>query len=358
MFERLSTFAGSFDLDRAELVCAGEGIDDSRGLGTAGRARRQVDGRRANLRGRGRGTGCWKRCASSVVSGWPNVPSTTRRTRRTYRCTSTSPSGPAIGLGGPDEAHWAEELDASFDDMREAHACAVIDGDVDRAIRLVVALREYAWRRIRYELLAWADATVTMPCATEHPMYPVALGVIAYGRFVRGELDAAVEVGEAAVAAARQARHTHLRARRTGLGNALFFLDREVEACEWMDRMLEAATAARFAELCSRHAHYMRSVAETSLGNRDGGADLARAVGRRRRTSARSPTRSRSGRLRPRRVVRGDRSRAGAAPSRRQRAPRRGRREPVDPRVRAHRESLAAGEVGKAGRRRFAATTT
>ena len=66
----------------------------------------------------------------------------------------------------------------------------------------MVALREYAWRRIRYELLAWADATVALPGAADHPLYPVALGVVAYGRFVRGELDRAIEVGEQALAAA------------------------------------------------------------------------------------------------------------------------------------------------------------
>jgi predicted ATPase/DNA-binding SARP family transcriptional activator len=273
VFDRLSTFAGSFDLERAELVCAGDGINE---VEVSGLLVALVD--------------------KSMVVAEPSGPHARYRLLETLRefgrerLAERTDAGmahaaharvhidlaeqAAVGLDGPDEAHWVEELDASFDDMREAHATALADGDTDRAIRLVVALREYAWRRIRYELLAWADATVTMPCATEHTMYPVALGVIAYGRFVRGELDASVEAGEAAGGAAvRLGTPTYGLAERA-IGNALFYLDREVEACEWMDRMLDAATAVDSPSLIA-HANYMRSVAETSVGNRDGGAAFA-----------------------------------------------------------------------------------
>ena len=82
-----------------------------------------------------------------------------------------------------------DDLTASFDDVRDAHRAAVAAGDVDSALRIVIGVREYAWRRIRYEHLAWADLTVAMPGASEHELSPVLLGVVAYGHFVRGELE-------------------------------------------------------------------------------------------------------------------------------------------------------------------------
>ena len=65
-----------------------------------------------------------------------------------------------------------EELTASFDDMRDAHRAAVAAGDVDSAMRIVIGVREYAWRRIRYEHLAWADATVAMAGASDARALP------------------------------------------------------------------------------------------------------------------------------------------------------------------------------------------
>ena len=120
------------------------------------------------------------------------------------------------------------------------------------ALRLVVALREYAWRRIRYELLTWAGTTVDTPAAAEHVLYPIALGIVAYGGFVRGELAAAVETGERAVHIAAQMQISTAGLAERAIGNALFYQDREVEAIPWMDRMTAAATTLRDPSLVAR----------------------------------------------------------------------------------------------------------
>jgi hypothetical protein len=138
----------------------------------------------------------------------------------------------------------------------------------------VVALREYAWRLIRYELLTWADASVAAPSAEDHPLFPVALGIVAYGRFVRGELDPAIEAGERAVAAAIRLGAPTMGLAERAIGNARFYQDRAAEASAWTDRMIAAATALDVPSLIA-HAYYMRSAAETSLGNSEGGAALA-----------------------------------------------------------------------------------
>jgi hypothetical protein len=181
----------------------------------------------------------------------------------------------ARGLGGPDEAKWMAELEASFDDVREAHGAAVAADDVDQALRIVIGVREYAWRRIRYEHLAWADVTVAMPGARDHALYPVALGVVAYGRFVRGELAEAVTAGEHAVAEAERLGALTAGLAERALCNALFYLQREQEAFYWWDRMVDAAVATGAPGIVA-HAYYMLSVGRTSIGDTAGGTRISK----------------------------------------------------------------------------------
>ena len=148
-------------------------------------------------------------------------------------------------MTGPDEARWTRELDAAFDDVREAHGVALAGGNVDLAIRLVVGIREYSWRRIRYELLAWADVTVTAPGADDHPLFPVLLGVVAYGRFVRGEAVGTIEAGERAVDVADKLGTSTLGLAERAVANAYFYREQTDDAVVWSDRMLAIAAGAR-----------------------------------------------------------------------------------------------------------------
>ena len=101
------------------------------------------------------------------------VPTPTRSATRTSRCTRSCRATPPAGLERParSASGWRSST-ASFDDVRDAHRAAVAAGDVDSALRIVIGVREYAWRRIRYEHLTWADATVAMPGASDHELYP------------------------------------------------------------------------------------------------------------------------------------------------------------------------------------------
>jgi predicted ATPase len=273
LFERLSIFAGSFDLERAERACAGHGIeqiDISDVLATLV-DKSMVTAERSGPRTRYRELETLREFGRERLAARPEWAAI-RTAHAEVHVGLAEQAG--AGLGGPDEARWVDELDATFDDMREAHASALADGDVDRALRLVAALREYAWRLIRYELLTWADASVAAPGAEDHPLFPVALGIVAYGRFVRGELDPAIDAGERAVAAAVRLAAPTMGLAERAIGNARFYQDRPAEACAWTDRMIAAATALDAPTLIA-HAYYMRSAAETSLGNSERGAALA-----------------------------------------------------------------------------------
>ena len=208
------------------------------------------------------------------MSNSPHAPRATPSAPRTCAAHVDLAETAAAGLLGPDEHHWVGELDAAFDDMREAHSIAVATGDVGQALRLVVALREYAFRRIRYELMAWTDTAVEMDGAEQHALYPFALAIVAYGRFVRGELVEAVDAGRRAVEAAAWFGSSTGGLAERAVANAIFYLGKEHEALTWMDRMVEAAEAVGTPGHVA-HAYYMRSVAETSVGDPSGGAALA-----------------------------------------------------------------------------------
>ena len=166
----------------------------------------------------------------------------------------------------------------------------------------------------------------------------------------------AIEAGEQAMAAAARLGVATAGLAERAIGNALFYLRREDEAIPLMDRMIDAAKATGAPSLVA-HAYYMRSVAETSVGNPAGGTRAGGVVGRRRHRE-REPDRAGAGRLRPRRVVREHRSRPCARAARPQRATRGVGRQPLDPRLRAHREPGDPGPARATPRRRWRSTAT
>ena len=176
-------------------------------------------------------------------------------------------------LAGPDEASAVTMLDRDFDNLRAAHLWSIEESDIDMALRLVAGLREYSFRCMHAEITIWADAAIALPGAGRHDRYPVAVGVAAYGRFVRGDLESAIELGERAIAAAGQLAIDGSGLAERALANAWFYRGDTERGVEWMDRMITSARRGSPARLA--HALYMRSVAFTSVGDNVCGAQLA-----------------------------------------------------------------------------------
>jgi predicted ATPase len=176
----------------------------------------------------------------------------------------------AAGLDTAAEAEWSDRLDRNFDNFRAAFQCATRAGDADKALRLVVALRELCFRRVHYEVAAWADAATGLPTAVAHTLHPVGLAIRGYGDWVRGDLDAAIRIAHRAVG---HGDGTGGLAERV-LGNAYFYKGDPVHALQWMEKMLAVARAGGNPAALA-HALYMRSVAYTSLGDTVRGAVLA-----------------------------------------------------------------------------------
>lgn len=180
----------------------------------------------------------------------------------------------SVGLDGLDETIWSDALDRDFDNLRAAHQTALRHDDADSALRLVAALREFAFRRIRYELISWADASTALPSATGHVQRTTVLAVSAYGRFVHGDMERAIALAHDALATGVDEPHSTSGLPERVLGNALFYMQRSDEALQWMERMLQSAQQSGNGGRVT-HALYMQSVAHTSIGDGIRGAVLA-----------------------------------------------------------------------------------
>jgi predicted ATPase len=209
LFDRLTVFAGTFTLEAAEEVCAGDGVDRAEvptlvadlvdvSLVTL------IGGRdlaRYRLLKTLRGYGLERLDRDAAGDHW-------RARHLDFYVELTRHAD--TGLRGAEEGRWVLRLDAELDDLRAAHRWAVSRGDAERALRLSTALHGYAYRTSRHELFAWAEAAARLPGAAGHPLRPLALGSAATGAWVRGDLAAARRLAQEAADAAAGGPAGHL----------------------------------------------------------------------------------------------------------------------------------------------------
>jgi predicted ATPase len=270
LFAQLCVFAGGFGLDAAEQVCAGQDVDSSRvSLVLAN----LVDKSMVQLVDEDLPR--YRLLETLREYGRDHLDGTERELVRARHAAWYLEVAERCGrsLAGPDEAIAVATLDRDFDNLRAAHRWSLEHTDVDTAVRLVAALREYSFRCMHAEITVWADGAIALPGAGAHHRYPLAVAVAAYGRFVRGDLEGAVELGECAVAAADRLGIDGSGLAERALGNAWFYRGDTERGVEWMDRMVASARRGSPARLA--HALYMRSVAFSSLGDAVGGDRFA-----------------------------------------------------------------------------------
>ena len=278
LFARLCTFAGGFGLDAVEVVC---GDDDVTPVQASVLLANLVDKSMVQLVDADQPSYRLLETLQEFGRGQLSETDRARVSERHARWYLSVAERAAAALAGPEEAEAMALLDRDFDNLRAAHIWAVDHGDIDLSLRLVAALREYAFRRMRAEILGWADEAIAAGVGT-HPRAAVVLAVAAYGRFVRGDLDGAINLGGRAMATADVTGSDCSGLAERALANAWFFRGDVVQATEWLDRMIASAREGSPARLA--HALYMRSVAFTSVGDSVRGAQLAgeaRAAARR-----------------------------------------------------------------------------
>jgi predicted ATPase/DNA-binding SARP family transcriptional activator len=99
----------------------------------------------------------------------------------------------AVGVRGPDEALWVTRIDAELPNLTTAFRWMADEGDVDRCLRLVVSLFDYAFHRIRHEVGALAEEAVRLPHADRHPLFSQAAATAGYLAWQRGLVREAEE---------------------------------------------------------------------------------------------------------------------------------------------------------------------
>lgn len=201
LFDRLSMFAGGFDLDAAEQVCAGDGVDTAE---VAGRLAQLVDHslvavdrpghrRRYRLLETLRAHGAARLEERGDLATWHG--------RHGEHFTALAALA-AAGVVGPEEARWGRILETEFANLRAAQARAAAAGEVDRALQLPGLLRVYAYYRLRDEVYGWALRALDLPGATRSPAAPAARVTAGVGCMQRGQLDRAGELAEQVLAEA------------------------------------------------------------------------------------------------------------------------------------------------------------
>jgi predicted ATPase/DNA-binding SARP family transcriptional activator len=270
LFARLSVFSGSFELDAVEGVCAGRGVSASTVsmllANLVDKSMVQVTDERSpryrlleTLREYGR--------LHLDEAEWDEV-------RARHACWYLDAAERCMTeLVGPGEPNAVVVLDREFDNLRAAHSWSIEQANVDSALRLVASLREYGFRCMRAEITGWADMAAALPGASDHTRYPVVVAVAAYGRFVRGDLEGAINFGERAISAADRLRVDCSGLAERALCNVWFYRGEVPLALHWMDLMVESAKTGSAGRLA--HACYMRSVAYTVLGDSQNGSRLA-----------------------------------------------------------------------------------
>ncbi|MGV0792666.1 BTAD domain-containing putative transcriptional regulator [Mycolicibacterium sp. XJ1819] len=207
LFERLSVFAGGFDLDAAHGVCADEpdaaDQDDTLDLLT-GLVDKSMVGVRATtavtryhvlqtLRAYGRDKLRENNCRDRLVS-------------RHARYFTDLLERAAAGVQGGDEQWWVQRLtpDAlttytapDYDNLRAAFEHLLTADDLDLALRLVAAMPEVLHLRIGYHSIGWAERAVRA-ADPDHRLFVAAVGVAARGRWVLGEFARARTLAELA----------------------------------------------------------------------------------------------------------------------------------------------------------------
>lgn len=194
LFERLSVFAGGFDLEAAHGVCADEDAteDDTLELLAA-----LVDKSMVVVRG-GVGATRYDLLETLRAFGRDRLHEKGIRDRYADRHAVYFVElfeRAAAGIRGADEQAWIELMAPTartalttpdYDNLRAAFERAMAAGDDGLALRIVTSLPELVHLRIGYGSVGWAERAVEH-ADPGHPLFPAAVGVAARGAWVLGE---------------------------------------------------------------------------------------------------------------------------------------------------------------------------
>jgi hypothetical protein len=280
---RTAVFAGDFGLDAAEVVIAGDDIEDFEVVELLSRL---VDKSLVIAEDRGELTRyrlleTIRQYAETRLQDAGGA----ERARRAHGGWFASFAETAgDGARGPDELAWTERIEAELGNLRAALAWAVAAGEADVALRIVAPLA-LAGTRIGTVTGAWAATALAVGGVSAHALYPDVLAWSGWAQASAGDYETALGTCGEAIAVATErgvADGVACRVFKAASG-VLVYAGRWKESHEFAQRWIAAArTAADPWEL----AQALTQAAGTALATEDiatagAQADEALAVARR-----------------------------------------------------------------------------
>lgn len=200
LFARLSVFQGSFDLDDAAAVAAGDGLKPERipSLVWALVEQSLVAPVRATP-GRYSMLETLRAAAREKLARHGGAAAMRRRHAEFVLVRAAEADA---DLGGPHAVDAMVVLDRLLPELRAAWRHLTETDDLDGQLQLCDSLFWYGYSGIHSEVLGWAKATARRAADEDHALVPSVLGAAAAASWQLGDLAAARRLGEAAVAAA------------------------------------------------------------------------------------------------------------------------------------------------------------
>lgn len=135
-----------------------------------------------------------------------------------------------------EEPEAVELFDREFTNLRAAHDTSIDLGDAESSGRLILALSDFCFVRLRFEFYQWVDRAVAITTEPD-PALPEIYGLAATGAFLRGDLaetERLARLGLASETPGNESYHV-----RFMLTVATAYSEREDEAQEWVMQALE-----------------------------------------------------------------------------------------------------------------------
>ena len=239
LFDRLSVFAGGFDLAAAEAVCADDRVDR---LDVAGDLAALVDksmvvADRAGNHARYRLLETLRQFGEERLDETAQAGELRDRHLRHYLGVAHDARRHYEGRA---QAAGAATFRAEWANIRAAIQWAITQEDQATATGLLDALFFFAYLEERYELGDWASQALTARLAT-----PTAYGIAAAFAAMRGDYDHALSLTETGLAAAKSPTEPETWACWMAAGGAHWYLGRREQAWAAWKTMLQTIDPVR-----------------------------------------------------------------------------------------------------------------
>jgi predicted ATPase/class 3 adenylate cyclase len=145
----------------------------------------------------------------------------------------------SASLRGPEEARWVSQIELDFDNLRAAHRRALTVASADVSLRIVAALWDFGFMRMRSEIFDWGEAAVA--AGGDLSLCPMVMGVVALGGWLRENPGKATAFGAEAIRLERESLTAPSIPARLALMNAAEYGGEPVDVRSLMAEVTDAA---------------------------------------------------------------------------------------------------------------------